>query len=242
MIYVIISDVHSNMEAFNAVVEEISLLAEKKTAFLGDIVGYGPEPNESIELLRKVADFAIGGNHDWACVDLTDITYFNIYAQQAVLWTKSVLKPGNASYLKSLKPMGKWEGLTLAHGSPREPEAWHYLFSVEDAELNFSFFDTQVCFVGHSHYPINFIRSRDGRIRYNRNANIEISPGERYIINVGSIGQPRDGNPDSAFAIYDTESNLVQLKRVPYDIATTQEKMRVRGLPGYLINRLALGR
>lgn len=241
MIYIFISDVHSNMEAFEAVVEEISPLAERKVAFVGDIVGYGPEPNEAIELLRKVADFAIAGNHDWAAVELTDITYFNIYAQQAVLWTRSVLKPGNASYLRSLKPMGKWEGFTLAHGSPREPEAWHYLFSVQDAEANFGFFDTQLCFVGHSHYPITFVQGQDGRVRSSRESTIKVLPGERYIINIGSVGQPRDGNPDAAFAIYDADRQVVQIKRVPYDIGTTQEKMTVRGLPSYLINRLAIG-
>lgn len=239
--YAIISDVHSNLEALHSVLKEID--KERVTAlfFLGDAVGYGHDPNTCTEILRSAAKVFIAGNHDRGAVGLTDLSFFNTYAKIAIDWTRDVLTDKNREFLKSL-PLTcevEEENIFLVHGSPKDPERWHYLEGKKSAVKNFPYFQQSYCFAGHSHIPFIAEQSNNGEtVLYHTSA--EIRDDCRYIINTGSVGQPRDGNPDACYVIF--RSNLIEIKRVPYDILLAQKKMKAAGLPEHLITRLAKGR
>jgi len=242
--YAIISDAHSNWDALHKVLQDLEREGVEKTIFLGDMVGYGPDPNSVVEELLAKADINLAGNHDWAALGWTDITYFNPYAKIAILWTRKVLTDSNRKNLTHLKLMVKdnEESLLFVHSTPREPEKWHYIFTLEDAEENFSTFAEKICFIGHSHYPSFIEKNERGQLAVKPSPLLKLEPGCQYIINVGSIGQPRDGDPRACYTIYDSSLGSVQWKRIPYDVVKTQAKMRALGLPPYLIDRLALGR
>jgi predicted phosphodiesterase len=241
MRYAVISDIHSNLEALRAVKKEIVKQDVDKIIFLGDIVGYGPDPNECIEAIKDLSDILIAGNHDFGAVGMTDIGTFNTLALTAIGWTIGLLTNENKRFLKQL-PLSstiKDENIFLVHSTPREPERWHYLLDSRDAGINFKHFNEKVCFLGHSHRPAIMELAPDGTITVYKESS-GIKEGCRYIVNVGSVGQPRDGNPDAAYVIYDTDS--VEIKRVSYDIVLTQKRMREAGLPSLLIKRLEFGR
>jgi len=237
----LISDIHSNLEAFQAVMASLAGHDIEKVMFLGDIVGYGANPNECIDLLRSVADCYIAGNHDYAAVDKTDISYFNPYAQEAVLWTQEVLTRENALFLSSLPLTDALYDFMIVHSTPLHPELWDYVVYVSDAHIGFRNFTQQLCFIGHSHHPGIFVQDRAGRIFAEDQLTIKVKEGNRYIINIGSVGQPRDGNPLSAYGLYDTETNEYRLIRVEYNIALTQQKILAAGLPRFLAERLSVG-
>lgn len=243
MRYAIISDVHSNLEAFESVISEIRRESPAQILFLGDIVGYGPDPNECIEKIKEAADIVLIGNHDHAAIGLTDVSYFNTYARAAIEWTMSQLNDRERSYLSELPMTGEFtsDDIFLVHATPRRPQDWNYIFTMEDIIENFECFTRKICFLGHSHIPVVIAMDNSGRLGVLKDE-VTIEEGHRYIINVGSVGQPRDGNPDAAYVIYDTQSSIVRIKRVSYDYHITQEKMKKAGLPDYLINRLATGR
>ncbi len=239
MRYAVISDVHANIEALNTVLKKISEETFDSLLFLGDSVGYGPNPNECIETLKEKAKILLAGNHDWASVDMTDIEYFNPYARAAVEWTKKILSNENRTFLRGLPLTQELDDrILLVHATPGEPEQWHYLLSTGDASINFHFFNQMICLIGHSHEPIIIERSPEDKIIVYKDRT-DIKEGYRYILNVGSVGQPRDGNPDAAYAILN--KNSIEIKRVSYDIVLTQKKMRDVGLPSYLIERLSRG-
>jgi len=236
--YVIISDVHSNLEALHAVLKEIDKENIAALYFLGDAVGYGSDPNICTELLRSVSKVFIAGNHDRGSVGISDITSFNPYAMIAIDWTKNVLTEENMEFLKTVSLTYEGKNIFLVHSSPKDPERWRYLESKESAVINFPYFQQTFCFVGHSHIPFIAEQSYNGKtVMYYKSA--EVKEGCRYIINTGSVGQPRDGNPNACYVIF--QNNLIEIKRVPYDILLTQKKMSAAGLPNYLINRLAKG-
>jgi len=236
--YAIISDVHSNLEALHAVLKEIDKENITDILFLGDAVGYGSDPNICTELLRSVSKVFIAGNHDRGAVGISDITSFNPYAMIAIDWTKNVLTEENMEFLKTVSLTYEGKNIFLVHSSPKDPERWRYLESKESAVINFPYFQQTFCFVGHSHIPFIAEQSYNGKtVMYYKSA--EVKEGCRYIINTGSVGQPRDGNPNACYVIF--QNNLIEIKRVPYDILLTQKKMSAAGLPNYLINRLAKG-
>ena len=239
--YAIISDVHANLEALNAVLQNIDEEKVDSLLFLGDSVGYGPDPNECIELLKAKSTIVLAGNHDWGAIGLTDTTYFNPFAKVAIEWTSETLSDENKAFLDTL-PLTesiKADSIYLVHSSPKEPEKWHYLSYEYEASMYFPCFDDKICFIGHSHIPFIVESSPTGKIQSHYNYG-EIKKRSRYIINVGSVGQPRDGIPHAAYALL--RDNTVEIKRVSYDIVVTQKKMRKAGLPDYLIERLAFGR
>jgi predicted phosphodiesterase len=239
MRYAVISDVHANLEALNTVLKKISEETFDSLLFLGDSVGYGPNPNECLETLKGKTKILLAGNHDWASVGMTDIESFNPYARAAVEWTKKILSNENRTFLRGLPLTQELDDrILLVHATPREPEQWHYLLSTEDASINLHFFNQMICLIGHSHKPVIIERSPEDKIIVYKDRT-DIKEGYRYIINVGSAGQPRDGNPDAAYAILN--KNSIEIKRVSYDIVLTQKKMRDVGLPSYLIERLSRG-
>ncbi len=238
----IIADIHANLAALVAVLADISAREGVTEIWcLGDVVGYGPDPHKCIELLRKCNHVCIAGNHDWAAVGKIDTAEFNPDAAAACKWTAKQLTPGDIEYLKRLPLTLEKGDFTLAHGSPREP-IWEYILSTSAARENFSFFKTPFCLVGHSHVPMVF-KEEDGSCSFSQfSPSIGLALGKsRLIINPGSVGQPRDKEPRASYALYDSESNMVRLYRVPYDIKATQEKMMREGLPMRLVERLSYG-
>ncbi len=242
MRYAILADIHANLVAFQAVLDH----AQARGGFdeiwcLGDIVGYGPEPHQCIELLRSFKHLCIAGNHDWASIGNIDTSDFNPVAAQACHWTANQLSEEDIAYLKALPLTLVQDNFTLAHGSPREP-IWEYLLSPEQARENLDHFTTAYCLVGHSHIPLIFEQAGQGMAYQVLNDGMKIGLGEnRLILNPGGVGQPRDGDPRAAYAIYDSQTQTVSLFRVEYDIASTQKKMAEQGLPLSLILRLSHG-
>ncbi|MDP2729440.1 MAG: metallophosphoesterase family protein [Dehalococcoidales bacterium] len=243
MRYAIISDLHANLAAFRAVLDDITNRGGvEKIWCLGDIVGYGPEPGECIELLCQTNHISVAGNHDWGASGKIGINEFNPDAAEACQWTAQQLSPADTDYLKGLPPVIEEENFTLVHGSPREP-IWEYLTSTGMAKENFAAFKTQFCLVGHSHVPLVFSRDENGTCSGKRFLpDVKLTLGkDRLIINPGSVGQPRDGNSQASYAIYDTETRVITLHRIPYDIRATQDRMVQLGLPMRLVARLSYG-
>ena len=243
MHYAIIGDIHANLAAFTAVLDDIERRGRvEKVWCLGDIVGYGPDPHECIELLCQTNHVCVAGNHDWAAIGKVDTAEFNPDAAAACHWTAQQLSSTDVDYLKNL-PLTIEEGdFTLVHGSPREP-IWEYLISTGIAKENFTYFGSQFCLVGHSHVPLVFGYSESGACSSSQFLpEIKLALGRnRLIINPGAVGQPRDGDPRASYAIYDSEIGQVRLYRVPYDIRATQDRMVAHGLPMRLIARLNSG-
>jgi len=242
MKYAIFADIHSNLEAFQAVLDSMEKEGAEKKIFLGDVVGYGADPNECIGLLKKNSDISIAGNHDYGLVGKTSLDGFNRYAKEALLWTKKVVSEDNIDYLRSLPILTEFDSMTLVHSSPKYPERWHYIMSSVEAAEQFSAFNTQACFIGHSHRPIIIKMNPAGEISGGAVSEMQIKRGYCYIINGGSVGQPRDGNPDAAYCLYDSEQGLAKIVRVPYDIKGQQDKMKKAGLPEHLIDRIKYGK
>ena len=238
--YAVISDVHSNAEALRAVLRDINKRQVHDIFFLGDAVGYGPEPNECVEFIKSECKIIIAGNHDWGVLNLTETGSFNEYARKALDWTRGVLTADNFETLRTspLKSEIRGMDMTLVHASPFEPENWHYLLTLSDAEINFKYMHTDICFIGHSHRPFIIEMSSSGELKTDKQT-MHKTKDSRYIINAGSIGQPRDGDPRACYALVDDDR--IELVRVVYDILSTQKKMSEAGLPHPLIERLSYG-
>ncbi len=239
----VLSDIHSNLEALRAVLRDAG--AVDATWCLGDLVGYGPQPNECVELLRQCEPnvLCIAGNHDCAAIDKLDISIFSADAERAVLWTREQLSASTASYLEGLPERLTWGDVTLVHGSPGEP-MWEYLVSAARALENFPLLKTRYCLIGHSHVPLVFVEATQPGLP---NGHVmlpgeRISLGERRMfLNPGSVGQPRDGNRDASYVLLDTETGRADYCRVEYAFEKTQRLMQQSGLPDRLIVRLAYG-
>ncbi|MDE2839939.1 MAG: metallophosphoesterase family protein [Chloroflexota bacterium] len=242
--YLIIADVHANLEALNAVIAAAAPF--EQLWCLGDLVGYGPNPNECIELIRRYDHVAVAGNHDWVACGKRTAAGFNPNAAYAAQWTATQLNAEARRFLFDLPETVTKEDFLLVHGSPRAPTQ-EYLFRAAEAEKCGKHFSTTYCFVGHTHVPCAFIEA--GRDSPSDVYGVALRSGEplpldgrmRMIVNPGSVGQPRDYNPQAAYGIYDTGSREFQLHRVAYDVAATQENMRAADLPESLIKRLAFG-
>lgn len=241
MKYAIISDIHANLEALESVLSEVDKRGIDVLLCLGDVVGYGPNPNECIDLVRSHSEVVLAGNHDYAPLGKLDLSYFNTWAREAVEWTDAQLTEPSREFLDSLPLTHLFNGCTLVHATPFEPERWHYIITIGEAVKNFAQFDNQICFVGHSHVPMVVAAGPDGDYNVLRQASLTIEPHRRYIINVGSVGQPRDSIPRCAFGIYDTQERSYELIRIDYDIAETQSKILKHGLPAFLAERLEFG-
>ena len=232
----LLSDIHSNLEALEAVLEALPQV--DRILVLGDIVGYGPDPLGVIDRLQSVKARAVRGNHDQAMLEPSLLELFNPHAAAAARWTLDVMTPQSLRYLNSLPLYGRIGRHRLVHGSPRKPYIWEYILDELQALEILVRLGTRYCFFGHTHLPRIFTESGE-----------QIPEGTDWIempasalVNPGSVGQPRDGNPDAAFAVVDLSRPAVRFGRVPYDIATTQAKIRAAGLPEVEAERLALGR
>jgi len=236
-----ISDVHSNLGALEAVLSDIRRRRINRRVFVGDAVGYGPDPDLATALIKKECRAgSVAGNHDWAVLGLTDIGYFNPMAKAAIRWTDEALGPEARETLRGwpLVKVLKDEDILLVHATPAEPEEWGYLFSPEQAAPYFDSFRQRICLVGHSHMPFVAELLPTGEVAGYPDGT-ELKEGCRYIVNAGSVGQPRDRDPRASYALF--EEGRVEIVRVPYDIAATQRKMFTLGLPAPLIERLSHG-
>lgn len=237
----IISDVHANLEALKAVVKDIEKNKAEKIIFLGDVVGYGADPNACIKLIDSLCDIKLLGNHDYVALGLEQPRYFNQMAQESIIWTQNNLSEKSIEKLSDFDMEAVFLDYYLVHATPKNPTDWNYLLNIDDAQSNFDCLDQNFCFVGHSHIPVAFCQKPGGEIiLINENEHEAIS-GCRYIINVGSVGQPRDGNPDASYVMINTDQNKFSYCRVAYNLATTQKKMGKANLPRFLISRLASG-
>lgn len=240
--YLVISDIHANRAAMEAVLRDAAPF--DMIWCLGDLVGYGPDPNECVARIQDFEHICVAGNHDWAALGRLALDDFNTEARIAHLWTQEELTPVSREYLQQLPVRLEQGDITLVHGSPREP-VWEYLLDLEGAMINFSHFSTPFCLVGHTHLPLMFVLDEEPGRPYAMIPEIgtPISlRGYRMILNPGSVGQPRDGDPRASYAILDTNAMTWELRRVSYPIEITQERMRARGLPRRLIARLETGR
>lgn len=241
MRYLIISDIHANLVALEAVLQDAAKEWDVIWC-LGDIVGYGPNPNECAELLQQHDHLSLSGNHDWAVLGKLDIESFNSEARTALRWTQETISEETRQFLAQLPPLRVEAPFTLAHGSPRQP-VWEYILDERSAGENFRHFDTAYCLVGHSHVPLLFEDMGGGKSRaslphYGEALQLD---ERRLIINPGSVGQPRDSDPRAAYALLDSDTMIWEHRRVAYDIAETQERMREAGMPFRLVARLELG-
>ena len=243
MRYAIIADIHANLAAFMAVLVDIERKGNVEEVWcLGDIVGYGPDPHECIELLRQLNHIGVVGNHDLAAVGNIDTYEFNPDAVAAVQWTARQLTPRDIAYIRSLPLVSEKDDFTLVHGSPREP-IWEYVMSISGARENFAYFNTKFCLLAHTHAPMVFSLGETGSCSFSQFSTDKelILGGDRLIINPGAVGQPRDGDPRASYAIYDSETRKLWLYRIPYDVASTQAKMVEQRLPMRLVARLSHG-
>jgi predicted phosphodiesterase len=243
MRYAIIADIHANLAAFTAVLGDIEQKGGVDEIWcLGDIVGYGPDPHQCLELLRRYNHVCVAGNHDWAATGKIDTSYFNPLAAAACQWTAQQLSPEDIQYLESLPLTIEKGDFILVHGSPMEP-IWEYIISTSIAARNFAFSRSPFCLVGHSHVPVVFRSEGDSVSATQFSPGIGMVLGKsRLIINPGGVGQPRDGDARASYAIYDSEGRVIRLYRIPYDISATQDKMMQAGLPIHLVTRLEEGR
>ncbi|MDD5731265.1 MAG: metallophosphoesterase family protein [Candidatus Omnitrophica bacterium] len=242
MRYAIFSDIHSNLEALNAVLDAYKKERVDKYLCIGDLVGYGADPKECIKRAKEVADVICAGNHDWGSVNLFPLDFFNSNARTAVLWTRKNLEGPGKVYLESLKLVFADQDLTLVHGTLDDPQEFNYMTDAYIAEETFKLMRTNVCFLGHTHTAGVFEKVKDENIYYREAVNFYINDYGKYIVNVGSVGQPRDRNPRPSYCIFDTGQRVVELKRVDYDIETARKKILGAGLPEFLADRLLTGR
>lgn len=240
MRYALIGDIHGNLEAFDAVLASIEQEHVDQILCVGDIVGYGANPVECIDLVKEKCTKVVAGNHDYAAIGLTDVDYFNPFAKDALLWTSERLSEKEINYLASLKLMEREDSFTMVHATLSNPRDWGYILNTFDAAMNFELQVDPICFVGHSHGPVVYMK-RENFISGHRFVS-KIEAGCQYIINVGSVGQPRDGDYRASYVVFDLDLQTLKLKRVEYDVVKTQKKIMEAGLPQILADRLSIGR
>jgi diadenosine tetraphosphatase ApaH/serine/threonine PP2A family protein phosphatase len=246
MRYAVLSDIHANQEALEAVLADAEGHGARLVICLGDTIGYGADPVPCLERVDQRAAVVVAGNHEHAAAGLMDVRWFNPAARAAALWTGRQLGDDHQRYIARLPLTSGVGDAWLAHASPDRPGEWDYLVSEEEGFAVFGAFDSRLCFVGHSHVPATWSLGGGGPDYEAAFATwphrIRLEAGRRYLINVGSVGQPRDGDPRAAYAIWDVEARAVTIRRVPYDPRGPARKILAAGLPSVLAERLARGR
>ena len=240
MKYAIIADIHGNLDAFQVVLEDIRNQKATHVVCLGDVVGYNAQPKECLDIVRQMNIPCVKGNHDEYCSTENHLDGFNPHAAEAVHWTREQLSEDDKKWLRDLKYSRMAANFTMVHATLDAPERWGYVFDKLAAAASFPYQNTQMCFFGHTHVPVAFMR--DSVVRGGTYSKFKVDPAKKYFINVGAVGQPRDNNPKSAYVIYDMDAQTIELRRLDYDIASAQKKILEAGLPERLAERLAFGR
>ena len=248
MRYLILSDIHSNVEALESCVQRAKQAGYDSVLCCGDIVGYGPDPVEAIDMVRGLNTTCIRGNHDRVASGLDEATNFNMHARQAIYWTRAALPDSYREYLANLPvgPLDITPESQLVHGALTNED--DYIFTSAEADMNLLLTRKNITFFGHSHFPVVYTANDSGKAvqaptyEFDEFTAAQCDPNVKLFINPGAVGQPRDGDPRASFGIWDRDRARVELYRVEYDIGRTQAKMRDANLPNYLIDRLARGR
>jgi diadenosine tetraphosphatase ApaH/serine/threonine PP2A family protein phosphatase len=238
----VISDVHANWHALTAVLEAVDAEGPDELWFLGDLVGYGPRPNPCCAAVAERAALSLAGNHDLGVLGELDLEEFTPEAAAAAVWTRGVLTPESRAQLESVRPTARREGVELFHGSPRDP-VWEYVLSFEAVEAAFALTEEPLVLVGHSHVPLA-LASEDGALAGGlapEGTEVELGTSARLVLNPGSVGQPRDGDPRAAWLLLDFDAGRASFRRVAYPVERTREEIRERGLPESLGERLTRG-
>ncbi len=240
MRFAIFGDIHANLEALQTVLADAEEHECTHYVCLGDVVGYNANPHECVEIIRGMEIPVVKGNHDEQASITEDLDGFNPLAEEAINWTREQLNEEDKQWLRDLRMVRQVRDFTIVHATLDTPHKWGYVFNQLDAAASFNYQHTTVCFYGHTHAPRAYIR--DKSVKGVMLDKLRIEQGKKYFINVGSVGQPRDGDWRAAYCIYDTEQQVVELRRLNYDIYATQDKIIAAGLPQRLAERLALGK
>jgi len=236
----VLSDIHGNLEALDAVLEDARRENDETLICLGDVVGYGADPNVCVERVTDQMKATVLGNHDAAARDLSQADSFNEVAREAIRWTQEQLTAENLARLNALPLEHVQDRARFVHASPDDPPAWHYILTEQEAWNAFQACPEPVCFVGHSHVPLRVLLN-GGRLEVLDGPVLQLRPGVRALVNVGSVGQPRDGDWRAAYALFDPARGRVVARRVEYDLQTASTKILKAGLPEILARRLAQG-
>ena len=239
MKFAIIADIHANLDALEVVLKDAKEQGCTHYTCLGDVVGYGANPRECLDIVRDAEMPTVKGNHDEYCSIDDETEGFNPHAAQAVLWTREQLTDDDRQWLRDLKYFRLVTSFSIVHATLDGPQGWGYVFDKLAAAASFTYQNTSVCFFGHTHVPVAFIR--DSMVRGGTYSKLKIEPGKKYFINIGSVGQPRDGDPRAAYGVYDLDLGVIELRRLEYPIEKAQAKIRAAGLPERLADRLATG-
>lgn len=240
MKFAIIADIHANLEAFEVVLEDIRNQNCTHIACLGDVVGYNANPKECLDIVRSMNIPCVKGNHDEYCSSEEHLEGFNPAAAEAVNWTRKQLTTEDRQWLRDLRYTRMVTSFTIVHATLDGPQRWGYVFDKLAAAASFTYQNTAICFFGHTHVPVAFMR--DSMVRGGTYSKFKTEPGKKYFVNVGAVGQPRDGNPKSAYVVYDVFESTIELRRLDYDIPKAQAKIRAAGLPERLAERLDYGK
>jgi len=240
MKFAIIADIHANLEAFEVVLEDIKNQNCTHVACLGDVVGYNANPKECLDIVRAMNIPCVKGNHDEYCSSEEHLEGFNPAAAEAVNWTRKQLTDEDRLWLRELRYTRMVTSFTIVHATLDGPQRWGYVFDKLAAAASFTYQNTAVCFFGHTHVPVAFMR--DSMVRGGTYSKFKAEPGKKYFVNVGAVGQPRDGNPKAAYVVYDVFDSTIELRRLDYDIPKAQAKIRAAGLPERLAERLDYGK
>lgn len=242
MLYGIFSDVHSNLPALEAVFRSMESRGVQRRICLGDLVGYGADADTCVQKVAQLSDVCIIGNHDSVALRRESSASFNVYARQVIEWTQGQLSDASLEYLKKLPYVVEEERCTFVHASPMSPADWHYITNLDDALDAFDYFTTDFCFIGHTHNPVMVVLKDREIPRIVDGPAYRPQEGERILINVGSVGQPRDRDPRACWCLFDSEGSWIEYVRVEYDIKSAQAPMRRENFPNFLIERLDVGR
>ncbi len=242
MRFALISDIHGNLEALTAVLSDLEKQKVDKIHCLGDVVGYGSNPRECLDLINKNCDIKLVGNHEFMMLGIIPMEKCNNAAQISYQWTRKEITDFELAIIEEFQIQSVIENCLLIHSSPYRPKDWNYILNTEQATLAFESLREHNCFIGHSHLPMIFTEIKGEAPRLKIGHNFIMDPDYRYIINVGSVGQPRDNDPRASYVIVDTEEWDIYFNRVEYDVKTTQAKMEKAALPKVLIDRLSIGR
>jgi predicted phosphodiesterase len=240
MRYAVIADIHANIEALEVVLADSKEQKCTHYCCVGDVVGYNATPKECLDIVRSMGMPVVKGNHDEYCSSEEDLEGFNPHAAEAVNWTRKQLSKEDRQWLRDLKYVRLVASFSMVHATLDGPQRWGYVFDKLAAAASFTYQNTAVCFFGHTHVPVAFVR--DSVVRGGTYSKFRVEPGKKYFVNVGAVGQPRDGNPKSGYVIYDLNEGTIELRRLDYDIPKAQKKIMEAGLPQRLADRLALGK
>jgi len=240
VLYAVLGDIHANLHALNAVLKEVRDAGVDRVLCVGDVVGYGAHPAECMQAVRELDALSVGGNHDWAVAGKVSIQYFNADARDSVEWTRERLSDDEIKELTATDLLAILDDVTIVHSTLFAPEEFDYMQTLFDVQLSFKHLQTGICFCGHSHVPVMLLNGET--VECFLAPDLTLEEGQRAIINVGSVGQPRDLDPRACYVLYDTELRKVTMRRVEYDVHAASESILQAGLPITNARRLVLGR